>query len=86
MFEAPQVEHTYTAVGTTADKNVDAVGTESDIVNFLVVRNQLRLGSQSWDVPDGAGRINAGGDDKAWGDRIPVERSDGSSMLGRFGV
>lgn len=86
MFEAAQVEHTHTAVSTAADKHVDAVRTEPNIVHLLVVSNQLRLGSQRRDVPDSARCINAGGDDQAWGNGVPVERSDGSGVLRGLGV
>lgn len=86
MLEASQIEHTHTAVSTAADKNVDAVGTKPNIVHFFVVGNQLRLGRQCWNIPDGASCVNAGGDDETWGDRVPVEGSNGGGVLGRLGV
>ena len=66
MFQTPQIKHTHTAVSTAADKNVDTVGTESDIIHLLVVGNELCFSGQGGNIPDGAGCINAGGDDETW--------------------
>lgn len=35
--------------------------------------DQLSLGCQRRDVPDGAGRVDAGRDDEAWRDHIPIQ-------------
>jgi len=86
MFKTPQVKHTHTAVSTAADKNIDTVGTESDIVDLLVVGNQLRFSCQGGYIPDGAGCVNARGDDETWGDCVPVEGSDRGRVLGGLRV
>lgn len=64
MFQAPEIKHTHTAVRAAADKNINTIRTEAYIVHFLVVRNKLRLGSQSRDIPDRTRRIDTGGDDQ----------------------
>lgn len=66
MLQAPQVKHTHAAISTAANKNIDTVGTESDIIHLLVVGNQLCLGCQGGNVPDGACRVNARGDYETW--------------------
>lgn len=60
MLEAPQVKHPHTAIRTTTDKDIDTVGAESNIIHLLVVGDQLGLCCQSRNIPNGAGRINAG--------------------------
>lgn len=44
MFEAPKIEHTHAAVRAATDKHIDALGTEADIIDFLIVSNQLCFG------------------------------------------
>lgn len=73
VLEAAQIEHPDAAVGTAADEDIDTTGAEPDIVYFLVVRDQLRLGGQCRNIPDGAGRVDAGGDDQTRGNRVPIE-------------
>ncbi len=82
MFEAAQIKHAYTAVLATADKNIDAVGAESHIVDFFVVRNELRLGSQRGNIPDSASSINARGNDEARRNSVPVKRCERSGVIG----
>ena len=86
MFETAQIKHAHAAISSTADKDVDTVGTKANIVYFFIVGNQLRLRRECRDIPDGASRVNAGRNDQAWGDGVPVQRSDRGSMLGRFRI
>lgn len=86
VLEASQIKHADTAIGTAADKDVHAVCTEPNIVDFLIVCNQLSFGSQGWNVPNGAGGVNARSDDQAGRNCVPVKGGDGGRMLGRFGV
>lgn len=64
MFQTPKVKHAHTAVGTATDKDVDAVGAESDIIYFLVVGNQLRFCRQGRNIPNCTGGVDAGRDDQ----------------------
>ena len=82
VLQASQVEHSNTAIGTAADKHINAVGAEPDIKNFLIVGNQLCLGRQCRDIPDCAGRIDTRCDDQAGGYRVPVQRGDRRGVLG----
>lgn len=66
MLQTPEIEHTHTAIGAAADENIDALGAETDVVDFLVVSNELCLGCQCRDIPDSAGRVNARGNDETW--------------------
>lgn len=86
MFETAQIKHAHAAISSTADKDVNTVGTEANIVYFFVVSNQLRLRCEGRDIPDGASRVNAGRNDQAWGDRVPVQGCDRGSMLGGFRI
>ena len=86
MLKASQVEHAHTAISTTADEDIDTVGTESNVINLLVMSNQLCLGGQCWDVPDGASRVNAGSDNQTGRDGVPVKRCDGGSVFGGLGI
>lgn len=45
VFQTPQIKHPNAAVGSTAHKNIVAVSTETNVKNFLIVCNQLSLGS-----------------------------------------
>ncbi len=58
VLEAPQIKHTHTAVGATANKDVHAVRTEAYVEHLLVVGDELSLRCQRGDVPDRAGRID----------------------------
>jgi hypothetical protein len=84
VLQAAQIEHAHTTIGAAANKDVDAVRTESDVVYLLVVRDQLRFGCECGNVPDCAGRVNAGCDNQAGRNRIPVEGGDRGSMFGRL--
>lgn len=66
VFETPEIKHAYASVGSTAHKDVDTLGAEANVKDLLVVRNQLRLGRQGWNIPDGAGRVDARCDNQAW--------------------
>ncbi len=39
MLKTPKIEHPYTTISATANKNVDAVGAETDIKDFFIVSN-----------------------------------------------
>ena len=86
VFKTPQVKHPDAAILTTTDKHVHAVGAKSDVVDFLVVGNELGLCRQRGNVPDGACRVDARGDDQAGRYRIPVKRGQGGSMIGGLAV
>lgn len=86
MLETAQIKHAHATISSTADKDVDTVGTKTNIVYFFVVSNQLRLRCERRYIPDGASRVNAGRNDQAWGDGVPVQGSDWGSMLGRFRI
>lgn len=86
MLETAQIKHAYAAISSTADKDVDTVGTKANIVYFFIVGNQLRLRRECRDIPDGASRVNAGRNDQAGGDGIPVQGGDRGSMLGGFRI
>ena len=59
VLQTAQVKHADTAVAPTADKHVNAVRAEPHVIDFLVVRNELRFGRQGWNVPDRTCRVNA---------------------------
>ena len=82
MLETAQIKHAHAPISSTADKDVNTVGTKANIVYFFVVSNQLRLRCKRRDIPDGASRVNARRNDQAWGDGVPVQGSDRGSMLG----
>lgn len=86
MLETAQIKHAHAAISSTADEDVNTVGTKANIVYFFVVSNQLRLRCERRDIPDGASRVNAGRNDQAWGDGVPVQGCDRGSMLGRFRI
>lgn len=65
MLQAAKIKHANTAVLATADENVDAIGAEPHIIDFLVVRNQLRLGGQRRNIPNSTSGIDAGSNDEA---------------------
>jgi len=39
MLKASKIEHPYTTICATANKNVDAVGAETDIEDFFIMSN-----------------------------------------------
>lgn len=63
MFQAAEIKHAHAAVCTATDKHVDAVCAKSDVKHLFVMGNQLCFGCQCGDIPDRAGRVNAGRDD-----------------------
>lgn len=63
MLQTPEIKHSDTPVCTTTDKDINTMGTESDVKDFFIVGNQLSLGSEGGNVPDGACGVNAAGDD-----------------------
>lgn len=64
MFEAAEVEHSDTAICATADKDIDALGAEADVEDLFIMGDQLGLGCQGGDVPNGTGSVDARGDDQ----------------------
>lgn len=59
MLEAAQIKHPHTAVSTTADKDINAIGAESNIVHLLVVGDQLCFRCQCGNIPNGTGCVDA---------------------------
>ena len=45
VFQTPQIKHSNAAVSSTAHKNIIAVSTKTNVKNFLIVCDQLGLGS-----------------------------------------
>ena len=86
MLQATKVEHADTPVLAAAHKHVDTLGAEPYIVHLLVMCNELCLGGQGWNIPNGAGGIDARGDDQAGRDRVPVQRRQRGGVIGRLGV
>lgn len=86
MLETTQIEHAHATISSAADKHVNAVGTEPNIVHLFVMCNQLCLCRERRNIPDGTGRVNAGRDYQTWGNGIPVKRRYWGSMLGRLRV
>lgn len=84
MFQTAEVEHAHATIRTAGDKHIDAVCAKPYVIYFFVVSDELRLGRKSRDIPDGAGGINAGCDDKAGGDRVPVEGGNRGSVFRRL--
>jgi hypothetical protein len=41
VFEAAKVEHSYTTICATTDKNIDALGAEADVEDFFIVGDEL---------------------------------------------
>lgn len=75
MFQAPEIKHTHTAVRSATDKNINTIRTETHIVHFLVVRNELSLGSQCWYIPNRTCRVDTRGDNQTRRQYIPIQRS-----------
>lgn len=86
MFEASEIEHANATIRAAGDEYIDTVGAEADVEDFFVVSDELCFGGKSRDVPYGACGIDAGGDDEAGGERVPVQRSQGCGVFGGFGV
>lgn len=63
VFKTPQIEHSYTTIGATAHKHINAIGTKSDIKHFFVMGYQLSLGCKRWDIPYCTSGIDARGND-----------------------
>ncbi len=86
MFEASEIEHANATIRAAGDKYIDAVGAKADIEHFFVMSDELCFGSKSGNIPYGTCSIDAGGDDEAGGERVPVQRSQGCGVFGGFGV
>lgn len=84
VLQAAQIKHAHTTISAAANKDVDAVRTESNVIYLLVVRNQLCFGCERRNVPNCACCVDTRGDDQAGRDRIPIERGDRGSMFGRL--
>lgn len=72
VLETSQVKHSDTAICSTRDEDIDAVGAEPYIIHFLVVRDQLGLCRQGRDIPNGTCRVNRGCNDKRGLDDVPI--------------
>ena len=82
MLQTSQIEHAHATVSSTTDEHINTAGAEAHIKDLFVVCDQLSFRSKGWDIPDGAGRVNARRDYKLWGQGIPIERGQWSSMFG----
>ena len=67
-----KVEDSNGAVG--GDGGEDSGLSPGDVVNLLVVSDELGFDEGAFDVPDGAGGVDAGGGDAVGVDVVPVER------------
>lgn len=81
VFQAPQIEHADTTVLTTTDEHINTVRTKAHVVHFFIVCDQLRLGRQRGDIPDRTRRIDAGSDDQAGRNSVPVQRGERGSVI-----
>lgn len=86
MLQTTEIKHSNTTVLPTADKHINTVCAEAHVIHFFVMGDQLRLGSQGRNIPDCASCIDAGGNDETRRDRIPIEGSQRSGMIGRLGI
>lgn len=86
MLETAQIEHANATIRSAANKNVDTVGTKSDIEDLFIMGNQLRLRCKCRDIPDGTGRVNAGCNDQTRGDGVPVKGGNRGSVLWGFRI
>jgi hypothetical protein len=66
MLQASEIKHTNATVLPAADKDIHTIGAEPNIVDFFIVGDQLRLGSQRGYIPDGTCGVNTRGDDETW--------------------
>lgn len=73
MLQTSQVKHPHTPIGSTAYEDINTISTKSNVKNFFVVRDQLGFGSQGWDIPYRTSGIDAGRDDQARRQIIPVQ-------------
>ena len=51
VLEGAEIEHTNAPVGAAGYEDVDTICAEADVIDFLVVRYQLRFGGQRGNVP-----------------------------------
>lgn len=86
MLETSQVEHSHATIGATTHKDIDTAGTETHIKDFLVMCDQLRLGSKGGNVPYGASSVDTGGNDEFGRKSVPVKRGQWRSMLWSLGI
>ena len=63
MLQTAKIKHPYASVLSTAEEYVYAIGTKSNVVDFLIVSNQLGLGCEGRYIPDGARCVDARRDD-----------------------
>jgi len=80
MLEISQVELPRTAIGSDRSENV-LIRSETDIVNFLIVRDKLCVDNAFLDIPNSTGSVDAGCADQGHVDRVPVE---GGQWGGKF--
>lgn len=81
MLQTAQIEHPNASIRTAAHEDIDTIGTKPHIVHFLVVRNELRFSRKSRYVPDRTRRVNAGCDNEARRNSIPVQRRNRRCMF-----
>lgn len=82
MLQTAQVKHAHAAVLPAAHEYVNALSTETNVVDFFVVSNQLRLCRERWYIPDGTRGIDTRSDNKAGGDGIPVQGRQWGCVIG----
>lgn len=72
MFQTSQIKHPHTAISPAAYKDIDAIGAKSHIKHLFIVSDELSFSSQSWNVPYRTGRVDAGSDNQARRQIVPV--------------
>jgi len=79
-----QIEDSDGAVG--GDGGEDSRLAPGDVVDLLVVGDELSLDDGAFDVPDGAGGVDAGGADAVVVYVVPVEGGEGRAELAGLAV
>lgn len=74
MLETAQIKHANAAILAAANKHINTIGAETNVVDFLIVSDELRLGCKRGYVPYGACSVYARRDYQTWRDSVPVER------------
>ena len=59
VLETAKIKHTDATIGATADKDVDAASTKSNVKDFSVMCNELRLCGKGGYVPDCTSCVDA---------------------------
>lgn len=66
VLETSKIKHAHTTVSTAADEDINTSSAKSYVKYLLVVRNQLGLGCECWNVPYCAGCVYTGRNDELW--------------------